>query len=366
LKQILRWFGPKYLRVATIIVPWLAAAIYLYALAADRFVSESVVVVRSNTEAPLIVSGLSAIFPTAGSSTQPDSLMLRSYIHSSDMLMEVDKRLGLRAAYSAPRADFWFRLDNSASREQLLEYFRNRVDVEYDEESGLLKIRTEAFEPQYSARLNALLIELSERFINETSHRIARSQMEFARSEQLLAQDALEKAKQAVQAFQNQYGVLDPLAQAQANTGVTVELQGSLARQEAELKGMLGYLSNNAPQVNTLRQQIAGTRAQLEAEKKRGTASGARLNVLAGEFEALAARLEFAQEAYKGATAGMESARIESVRKLKTLVAVQTPGVPQQAERPRRAYSLLAVFLGLCLVYGIARLTVATIEDHIG
>jgi capsular polysaccharide transport system permease protein len=174
------------------------------------------------------------------------------------------------------------------------------------------------------------------------------------------------RRQQAVQAFQNQYGVLDPLAQAQANTGVTVELQGSLARQEAELKGMLGYLSSNAPQVNTLRQQIAGTRAQLEAEKKRGTASGARLNVLAGEFEALAARLEFAQEAYKGATAAMESARIESVRKLKTLVAVQTPGVPQEAERPRRAYSLLAVFLGLCLVYGIARLTVATIEDHIG
>jgi capsular polysaccharide transport system permease protein len=366
LKQVLRWLGPRNLRIGTIIAPWLVGAVYLYVFAADRFVSESVVAVRSNTETPAIVSGLSAIFPTAGNSMRSDSLTLRSYIHSSDMLEEVDKRLGLRAAYSAPRSDFWFRLDKSATREELIEYYRDRVDVEYDDDSGLLTIRTEAFEPKYSARLNSLLIELSERFINETSHRIARAQMAFSQSEQVIAQDALEKAKVSVQEFQNQNGMLDPLAQAQANTGVTVELQATLARQEAELKGLLGYLSSNASQVNALRQQIAGLRAQLEAEKKRGTASGARLNILAGEYEALTARLQFAEDAYKVATAGLENSRLESVRKLKTLVAVQTPGVPQKAEQPRRAYSLLALFLGLALLYGIVRLAVATIEDHLG
>jgi capsular polysaccharide transport system permease protein len=366
LKQILSWLNPKNLRISTIIVPWLVGALYLYAFAADRFISESVLAVRSNTETPTIISGLSAIFPTAGNSMRSDSLTLRSYIHSSDMLEVVDKRLDLRTAYSAPRSDFWFRLDKSANREELMKYYRDRVDVQYDDDSGLLTIRTEAFDPQYSARLNSLLIELSERFINETSHRIARAQMDFSQSEQVRAQEALEKAKQSVQAFQNQNGMLDPLAQAQANTGVTVELQATLARQEAELKGLLGYLSSNAPQVNALRLQIAGTRAQLEAEKKRGTASGAKLNVLAGEFEALAARLQFAEDAYKVATAAFENARIESVRKLKTLVAVQTPGVPQKAEQPRRAYSLIALFLGLSLLYGIVRLVVATIEDHLG
>src|SRR5690606_31004476 len=98
-----------------------------------------------------------------------------------------------------------------------------------------------------------------------------------------------------------------------------VELQGMLARQEAELKALLGYLDESAHQVRSLQAQIAGTRAQLETERLRAMSStdGTSLNVLAGDYQELMTSLEFALDAYKLALSGLETARIESTRKLK-------------------------------------------------
>ena len=38
--------------------------------------------------------------------------------------------------------------------------------------------------------------------------------------------------------------------------------------------------------------------------------------------------------------------------------------VPESPQYPRRIYTLVALLLALGLLYGIARLVVATIEDH--
>src|SRR5690606_578541 len=131
-------------------------------------------------------------------------------------------------------------------------------------------------------------------------------------------------------------------------------------------KTLLAYLNEDSHQVQALRAQIAGTRAQLEAESRRAMASadGTSLNVLAGEYQELTATLEFALDTYRLALSGVETARVESTRKLKSLVLAQSPSVPEAPEYPRRAYLLFALLIGLTLLYGIARLVVATIEDH--
>ena len=160
--------------------------------------------------------------------------------------------------------------------------------------------------------------------------------------------------------------MLDPTAQAAANTGLTAELQAMQARYEAELKGMLAYLNDNAPQVSSLQAQIGGIRQQLQDERRRSVtnADGVSLNVLAGRYQELLAELEFVSDAYRGALTALEMARIESTRKLKSLVLVESPALPESAEYPRRLYTLTALLMLLTLVYGIGRLIVATIEDH--
>jgi capsular polysaccharide transport system permease protein len=368
LNSFLKWLSPRNLRIGTIAVPWLITAFYLTVIASDRYVSESIVAVReegAGISVPTGVDALSAMFGTSAASNE-DQYMLQAHILSNDMLLQVDERLNLRQAYSSPKRDFIFRLDKDATQDQFLDYYRRRVEVIVDDASGLLTIHTQGFTPEISRAVNQEVVAISERFINESSHRLAREQMSFAESELRKARDRLDEVRNRLQSFQEEHGVLDPTAQAAATTGLTAELQAMLARYEAELKGMLAYLNDDAPQVSALRAQIGGIREQLEAEKRRGVtdAGGLSLNVLAGRHQELLAELGFVSDAYRGALMALETARIESTRKLKSLVLVETPALPESAEYPRRAYTLFALLMGLTLIYGIGRLIIATIEDH--
>ena len=355
------------LRLAIVGAPLLLAGIYLFVFAADRYVSESIVTVRQNGAEGAVGFNLTSLLGVSVPASLDDEKMLEAYVLSMDMLQQLDKKLGLRNAFNAPRADFIFRLGSGATQEEFLDYYRRRVEVVVEEDSGLLRIRTQGFSPEAAAALNREVLALSERFINESSHRLAREQMEFAESELRKARSGVDKARNVVLSFQKAHDILDPVAQAEASSGLTAQLQAELSKKEAELKGMLGYLDEDAFQVEALRAQVAGMRAQLEAEGRRVVKSpeGSSLNVLAGEYQELLAELEFAVEKYKLAMTGVETARIESTRKLKSLVLVESPAQPESAEYPRRLYLLFALFMGLALLYGIARLVVATIEDHL-
>jgi capsular polysaccharide transport system permease protein len=166
--------------------------------------------------------------------------------------------------------------------------------------------------------------------------------MAFAESEVRKARAHLDAVRVRVQEFQQRHGILDPTAQAMANTGLTSQLQAMLAREEAELKALQAYLNDNAPQVVAKRAQIAALRSQLEQESQRvlTSADGQSLNVLAGDYQELLAELEFVSDAYRSALTGLEMARIESTRKLKSLVLVESPALPEAAEHPRRTYML--------------------------
>jgi len=365
---MLDYLNPKNLRLGIVIVPVVASAIYLFVFAADRYVAESIVVVRQEGSSGGMPSGmdaLSAMFGTSSSSGE-DQYMLQAHIQSVDMLRQLDERLNLREAYSTPKLDFVFRMAADATLEEFLEYYRNRTEVTVRDASGLVTISTQGFTPDIAQAVNQVVVEISEQFINESSHRLARDQMAFAEEELRKARDRVDATRGRLLRFQEKHGILDPLAQAAANSGLTASLQAELARREAEIKGLQAYLNDDAPQVQALSAQIAGIRQQLEAEGRRGITaeSGASLNQIVGEYQELLAELEFATDAYRGALTGLETARIESTRKLKSLVLVESPALPESAEYPRRWYILFTLIFGLTLLYGIGRLVVATIEDH--
>ena len=283
-----------------------------------------------------------------------------------DMLKQLDDKLDLRAAYGAPALDFIFALPENASQEEFLEYYRRRIEVVVDDTSGLLTIKTQGFAPETALDVNREVVVISEKFINESSHRLARDQMAYAESELRNARARLDVARDSILRFQEEYGILDPAAQAVANTGLTAELQAMLARSEAELKGLQAYLNDDAPQIDALEAQIAGLRQQLQDERLGSVTSveGKSLNAIAGEYQELLAELEFKSDAYRAALTGLETARIESTRKLKSLVLVESPALPESASYPRRLYTMVALTMALALLDGIVRLIVATIEDH--
>lgn len=363
----LKPFTPNRLRTVLVVLPVLIALVYYTFVAADRFVSVSTVAVKQAGNTSAAIPGAAMLLAGLNSSSREDALYLQQYVHSLGLLQRLDSELELREHYEAERTDLLARLWSGASQESFLEYYRSRVEVVLDELSSTLTVRVQGFTPEYAHRVNEFILHESEAFVNELSHSLARDQLEFAETELARSGKRVQAAKSEVLAFQAKNKLLDPTVQARASGALTAEMQASIAKAEAELRGLQTFLNDDAYQIRALRSQIDAMRAQIEQERRRTTGTGKqsdRLNALTLEFQGLEMQAEFALDAYKLALAAVENARVEATRKLKSLVVIEPPTLPESAEYPRRIYNLLTILVGTLLVYGVVRLVIATIREH--
>lgn len=355
------------LKLILIVLPMAVASIYYLFFAADRYVAEATVTVRQANQESSALPGVAMLLGGINPPSRDDTLYLREYIHSLVMLKKLDARLNLRAHFEAQQRDPVFRLYPGTSQEWFLDYYRSRVEVLFDEVASLLTIRVQGFDPEFSQRLADAILDESEQFVNAFSHRIAREQMRFAEEELQRSSERLRVSKAKVLDFQNKNKVLDPMEQARASGILTAELQGELAKLEAELRNLRSFLNEDSYQVKSLRGQVAALREQLQEERGRSTTGGRnseRLNELAAQFRDLGLQAGFAEDTYKLALGAVENARIEATRKIKSLVVIEAPARPETAEYPRRLYNLATLLVACCLLYGVTRLIVTTIRDH--
>lgn len=364
---VLTALTPRRLRILLVAVPMALGLLYFSVLAANRYVSTSIVGLRQSTGDSSSMGGLGTLLTGIAPPGHDDTLYLRDYIGSLGLLKVLDARLKLRAHYEAQLRDPIYRLWGWFSQERFLDYYRSRVSVAIDDVSSALTITVEGFDPDFAQRLNKAILEESESFVNEYSHRIARENLGFAETELARAGERLQKAKGQLLLFQNKNQLLDPVVQAQAAGALTTELQSQITKAETDLRSLRSYLNDDASQVTTLRTQLQSLRDQLDLERKRATGESKnsdRINALAVEYQGLQLQTEIALDAYKIALTAVESARIESTRKLRSLVVIEAPTMPEEAEYPRRVYGLLTMLVACGLLLAVVQLVLATIREH--
>lgn len=339
---------------------------YYIFIAANRYVSESVLSVKSTTGDSGAITGIAA-FLTNNSFSSEDINYLKSYIHSLDMLNILEKKVQIRELYQKQKLDFFYSISSSANQEEFLKYYQNRVKITQENSAnGLLRVKVEGFDPQSAHLIASTIVKESEKFINEISHKAARDQMQFAEEELLQFKKRYQKAKDELLAFQNKYGVFDPLKQAEGTLKLIAELESKIAAKEAELLMMQSYINDNAPQIVTIKSEITALKKQLQKEKSKVSSpkSSQKLNDLAAKFQDLTIEAGFAESAYTAALKAYESARIEALRKIKQVVIVQSPSLPQSAKYPEALYNILTAFMILSLIYGIVKFIKMIIEEH--
>ncbi|MBN3789416.1 lipopolysaccharide biosynthesis protein [Burkholderia sp. Ac-20353] len=354
------------LQVSLIAVPLVACGLYLGLISRDRYVSESMVQVKDSGRS--VGSGLNiqALLGGGGdASARDDAIVLKEYIESPDMLAKIDARLKLKQVFGHVGLDLPNRLSPSATREEMLKYYLRRVSVDVDDKTGMMTIRTQGLTPEFARTFNRALVSESETFLNELSHRISRNDMQFAREEIDRSYDEVKVARDAVIAFENKTGMLDPTASAEAGGRMVVEMQSKQAELEAELRNLLTYMNDDAPPVVAKRNALSALTAQIAVERAKLSAPGdGKMNRTAAQYAELKARLQFATDLYKVSLSTFEKARIESAHKAKSLSVIVTPNLPEEAEYPRKLHILTSLAVGLLLLFGVIRLTQAIIEDH--
>lgn len=355
------------LKVGLVVIPFLLAAIYFFFFAVDRYVSTAQVVVRQEGSNPSAqMPGIAMLLAGANPASREETLYLREYITSHDMMNILEARHHWVEHFSAQRTDFYHWLPEDAPQEYLIKFYRRMISAHYDETTGLLTVGVQAYTPEMSKRLLETILETSEHFVNEVSHGIAREQMDFAKSELDISRKNYTTQKELLLSFQNDNKVLDGKISAQGRAGIIATLESEYSKQQAITTEMAYKLQPNAPQVQQQKLKVNAIRAQLSAEKRLlvSAPDGDQANVVASSYSQLVLDTSIAEETYKTSVAALDNARIEASKKIRTLVTVVTPNTPELPLYPERLYNIITILLGLLMLYGITRFLIASIEDH--
>ena len=357
-----------WLPIGGILVPLAIIALYLFLIAQDRFVSESVVVVKQVGEVSTPATGGLSLLLGGSNTSVEDSKYLKQYIESYDMLQRLDQTLHFRKEFRGNGFDWFFQLHPDASREDLLKYYNQRVTVDLDETTSLLTVRTEGFSPAFALQFNNAILQESDRFVNAISQQVAKEQLKFSESQYQDSMSRLAKSREAVLSYQNNNQMLDPQVNAEAVSKVMNSLRASLADLQTQERTLLSYLNPDTPQVVALRSQIKAVEQQINDEQSKLTAEtgndGSKLNRKALQFEALKADVQFNTDLYQVSLSALEKSKLDAVRKLKSLIKISSPQLAEDALYPRRVYILFSFLLIFTLIYGFIRLAISIVRDH--
>jgi capsular polysaccharide transport system permease protein len=309
---------------------------------------------------------LSSLLSGGGTTNRTDQMLLRDHLLSVDMLKILDAKLKLRQHYSDPSHDIiarmWYR---DPQIEWFHDYFLSRVSVEFDEFSGVLVIKSQAFDRETAHAITSTLVSEGERFMNGIAHSLAESQVVFLERQVNLLGDRALRARQQLLAYQNRKGLASPQTAAETVSAIVARLQAQRSELETQRASLQAYLVPTNPQVVQVNQQIAAVERQIAAEqgKLTGTA-GNTLNKTVEEYQRLEIQATFAQDMYKTALTALEQGRIEATRTLKQMSLVQAPSRPERSVEPRRGYMSLVFLLVALLLAGVVQLLMAIVRDH--
>ncbi|MGJ3241968.1 MAG: hypothetical protein ACFE0O_03275 [Opitutales bacterium] len=352
-----------------ILVPGLTAiaGFYLYGIARDVYVAEAQFIIKQNDNAAPRMEMDIPLLNSGGSSTsKEDALILKEYIRSLDMLSKLEERLGLREHYSAPRWDFWQKLDEDSSETSFLAYYREQIKVTIDPDSSIVKLRVRAFTPDMALFLAQAIVEESEVFINTLSRDLAEKLVTFAEDEMRQAEIRLARAKDALNKFQAKTATGNPTAVEEALVQQIATLENQKSQKEIELRSARRLYRENAPQVQQILNEIDSINQQLTDLNQRLIGlSGNESAEIRATFEKLELDVTFAENAYATATTSLANAQIDASRQLKFVVVVSNPSLPDEAVYPERGLNLLTIAVVLLVAYGIGKLILATIQDHV-
>lgn len=352
--------------VLVFVVPTALAVIYYGFVASDRYVSEAHFIVRS-VDKPAS-EGIGAFLQDFGiTRANDDAFAIQDYIHSRDAMQAIMRRIDLRRVWSPEGADFWSRygaLRRADTDEALFRYYKDKVQVEKNLETGITTLKVDAYRPQDAQAILGMILELSEARINEMNLRARRDSL--ASAEQATSEAARKLAETTVALTRQRETSrqIDPEQSAEA----TIERSSALDQELAQLRVSLQTMTSRAPDnpaIPALRQRVAALSAQVAAQRGQLTGSSQSLTSTLGDYERLLVERELAEKTYEGAQRQLDRAHEQVRRQQIYIESVARPNRPDKAQEPRRLRYIFTVALLSFWAFLIFYLLVSGSREHL-
>lgn len=353
--------------IVAVILPVLLCAVYYFAIASDQYVSESRFVIKApNQRAAQTTSFANLIQSTGLSSGQEQSNQVIDFIRSRSALQTLEKNFDVKEAYGSSRVDLLSRFPRfweDDAFEDLFGFYRTKVEISRDHDTGLVVLRTIAFTPKDAAAINGLLLSQSETLVNNLNENARSKAISEAESRVVEAQARVNKALKAVSDYRSQARLIEPLKEA---AGV-VEIANRLIVERAALEAQLStvrQVTPDHPSIPALREQIASLTREIERQNARLVGGGAStISRKLPDYEALVLEQELASQLLVLSQTSLEQARTEALKQQFYLERVVEPNVPDLPEYPKAFKTVLTVLgFALCLYFIIWMFVVGILE----
>ncbi|WP_182028194.1 lipopolysaccharide biosynthesis protein [Vibrio sp. B1FLJ16] len=350
-----------------VVLPCIMFALYQSVIATERYESQAQVIVKQPDGAATMDASM-AMLSGLGlpSSSGSDTELVKAYIYSNDMLQYLQTNLDLRSHFSAPDIDWFSRLANDATREELFEYYHDHVAVEINDISGVVSIYTQGFAPEFATQLANVIVTRAEWYINSIGHQLAKAQLKFVSGEHLLVETKLQKAQSELLKFQQQHNLLDPTAEGVAVQQIAYQLEGQITAKEAELKNLRTIMSDQAPKVIAMNSQLTALKAQLVTERNKlshHSEEQSSVGEILAQYSDLKVKADLALQAYTASQISLEKSRIEAYRQLKYLITVESATLSQESKYPDVFYNVSLFALVLSMAFVICRIIISTVRE---
>ena len=350
----------------TVLLPTLVAAVYFGLVASDVYISESRFVVR-NPQRQSVTGGLGSLLQGTGfARSQDDTYSVHDYVSSRDALRELDQQLQVRKAFSAEGIDFVNRfpgLGFDDSFEAFYRHYRKYVTIEYDTVSSITALYVRAYTADDARKFNDLLLQMSERLVNNLNTRSRQDLIQVAQKEVQAAEERSKTAAVALSGYRGRQSLFDPDRQSALQLQGVAKLQEELLSSEAQL-AQLRQLSPENPQIPALKSRVDALRKTIASEGSKVAGADGSLTSKSAVYDRLQLEKVFAERQLATALVALETARNEAQRKQLYLERLVQPNLPDKALEPRRVRSVLMVFIVGLLIWGVASLVVASVREH--
>ena len=368
--------------IAIVVLPILAAGVYFFAIARDQYTAEASFAVRQaeSVSTSDLSGGGSA---GGGASSQPvtagsimagtanlggqDAEIVANYIHSRAIIDALSQSIDIRAIYRRPEADFWARLPDSASEEELTSYWNKMVSVYIQASSGIVTVSVTAFRRDDALILANGVLRASEQLVNALSAKIRADAMRTAENEVRLGEGQVRFALTQLMDFRNAKHLIDPVESSQANSKLLQQLLIDKIDAESQLFIAQKTTGVDAPGLNSLKAKldsinmhVTELKDQMAGNKEVSTNLAATIS----QFEQLELKKQFAERMYGFARDGVERARIASERQQIYLATFVPPTLPQDYSYPLRWTDFLLIALAAIMLWICCVTITASIKDH--
>lgn len=349
----------------TVVVPTAVAILYFGLFASDVYVSESRFVVRSPDKPA--ASGLGVLLKSAGFSNAGDEIYAaHEYVKSRDALKELNRGDAVVRSYGDSAVSIFDRfnpLGLSGSFEDLYDYYRGKVGVEYATTSAITTLTVRAYTPQDAEKFNRQLLERSEDLVNRLNNRGRTDLIRFSTEEVVEAKMAARDAALSLARFRNARGIIDPEKQATLQLQMVSKLQDELIGARTQLQQLRAMAPEN-PQIPILEVRISSL--SREIDEQLGLVAGNRrsLSATAAQYQRLELEREFADRRLAAAMNSLEEARNEARRKQAYVERIVQPSLPDEAVEPRRLRGIFATFVLGLVAWAIVTMLLAGVREH--